>query len=56
MKTTMKKNKRRRGAAAVEVLLAEIADPGRARTVVRTPARLIMRNSTATPPLGAPAG
>ena len=54
--TTLQQVPREQGAAAVEVLLAEIADPGRARTVVRTPARLIMRNSTATPPLGAPAG
>lgn len=54
--TTLQQVPREQGAAAVEVLLAEIADPGRARTVVRTPARLIMRNSTAAPPLGAPAG
>ncbi|MFT4052043.1 MAG: LacI family DNA-binding transcriptional regulator [Microbacterium sp.] len=45
--TTLQQLPRAQGATAVEVLLAEIADPDRPRTALRIPARLIVRNSTA---------
>ena len=48
--TTLQQVPREQGAAAVELLLAEIADPERSLTVVRMPARLVVRNSTAPPP------
>jgi len=44
--TTLKQVPREQGAAAVDLLLAEIADPDRPRTVQRTRARLVVRNST----------
>ena len=40
---------REQGAAAVEVLMGEIADPGTERTTLRIPSRLIVRTSTAAP-------
>lgn len=52
--TTLQQVPRDQGAAAVEVLLAEIADPGRPRTLDLLHARLIVRSSTA-PPEGSPA-
>lgn len=52
--TTLQQVPREQGIAAVEVLLAEIADPGRERTHLRIPSRLIVRNSTAVP--SAPTG
>lgn len=48
--TTLQQVPREQGTAAVELLLAEIAEPNRARTRLRIPSRLIVRNSTA--PLG----
>ncbi len=48
--TTLQQMPRDQGRAAVRVLLAEIAEPGRERTELRVPARLVVRNSTA--PLG----
>ena len=45
--TTLQQVPREQGAAAVDVLLAEIADPERARTELRMPARLVVRSSTA---------
>ncbi|MBF4563053.1 LacI family DNA-binding transcriptional regulator [Microbacterium sp. VKM Ac-2870] len=48
--TTLQQMPRDQGRAAVGVLLAEIAEPGRERTELRVPARLVVRNSTA--PLG----
>ncbi len=48
--TTLQQVPRAQGAAAVEILLAEIADPQHAPTRLRIPSRLIVRNSTAAPP------
>lgn len=45
--TTLQQVPREQGRAAVSVLLAEIAEPGRARTELRIPARLVVRASTA---------
>lgn len=45
--TTLQQIPRAQGRSAVEVLLAEIADPGRERTELRMPARLVVRSSTA---------
>lgn len=47
--TTLQQVPREQGAAAVDVLLAEIADPSSERTALRIPSRLIVRNSTAAP-------
>lgn len=47
--TTLQQVPRDQGAAAVDVLLREIADPLRERTTLRIPSRLIVRNSTAAP-------
>lgn len=47
--TTLQQVPREQGAAAVEVLMGEIADPGTARTTLRIPSRLIVRTSTAAP-------
>jgi len=44
--TTLRQVPREQGAAAVEILLAEIADPGRPTTTTRLRARLVMRSST----------
>lgn len=52
--TTLQQVPRDQGAAAVEVLLAEIADPSRRQTHELLHARLILRSSTA-PPEGSPA-
>ncbi|WP_336631468.1 MULTISPECIES: LacI family DNA-binding transcriptional regulator [unclassified Microbacterium] len=51
--TTLQQIPREQGRSAVEVLLAEIADPERERTELRMPARLIVRSSTA--PVRSPA-
>jgi len=45
--TTLQQVPREQGIAAVDLVLAEIADPDRPRTTLRMPARLIVRNSTA---------
>ncbi len=45
--TTLQQVPREQGRAAVGVLLSEIAEPGRARTELRLPARLVVRSSTA---------
>ena len=45
--TTLQQVPREQGRAAVGVLLAEIAEPGRERTELRIPARLVVRSSTA---------
>lgn len=45
--TTLRQQPREQGTAAVEVLLAEIADPDRPPTRLVTRARLIVRSSTA---------
>ncbi len=45
--TTLQQVPREQGAAAVRILLAEIADPGRPRTAERMRARLVVRSSTA---------
>lgn len=45
--TTLRQVPRQQGRAAVNVLLAEIAEPGRERTELRIPARLVVRSSTA---------
>lgn len=45
--TTLQQVPREQGAAAVELLREEIADPDRPTRLVRLPARLIVRNSTA---------
>jgi DNA-binding LacI/PurR family transcriptional regulator len=50
--TTLAQVPREQGAAAVELLLHQIDDPGLAPSIVRLHARLIMRTSTA-PPTGA---
>ncbi|MEZ5214468.1 MAG: substrate-binding domain-containing protein [Microbacterium sp.] len=47
--TTLQQVPREQGAAAVEVLMGEIADPGTERTTLRIPSRLIVRTSTAAP-------
>lgn len=47
--TTLQQIPRDQGAAAVRVLLSEIADPQQERTRLRIPSRLIVRNSTAAP-------
>lgn len=47
--TTLQQVPREQGAAAVEVLMGEIADPGTERTTLRIPSRLIVRASTAAP-------
>lgn len=47
--TTLQQVPRMQGAAAVEMLLTEIADPQRERTTLRIPTRLIVRNTTAPP-------
>lgn len=53
--TTLQQAPREQGRAAVGVLLAEIADPGRPRTTLRIASKLVVRNSTAAPP-SEPAG
>ncbi len=45
--TTLRQVPREQGRAAVGVLIAEIAEPGRERTELRMPARLVVRSSTA---------
>lgn len=47
--TTLQQVPREQGVAAVDLLMAEIADPGRTPTRMRIPSRLIVRNSTAPP-------
>lgn len=47
--TTLQQVPREQGAAAVEVLMGEIADPSTERTTLRIPSRLIVRTSTAAP-------
>lgn len=47
--TTLRQVPREQGAAAVDILIAEIADPERGRTTLKLPSRLIVRNSTAGP-------
>ncbi len=47
--TTLQQIPRQQGAAAVDLLLAEIADPDRERSTLRIPSRLIVRNTTAVP-------
>lgn len=47
--TTLQQIPREQGAAAVELLLAEIADPARPRTRELMHARMIVRTSTASP-------
>jgi len=54
--TTLQQVPREQGAAAVEVLLSEIADPTRPRTTLRIPSRLIVRNTTAAPASAGAAG
>ena len=44
--TTLQQVPREQGAAAVGVLLAEIAAPDRPRSIIRMPSRLVVRNST----------
>jgi len=50
--TTLQQVPREQGAAAVDMLLARIEDPGQPPESVRLHARFVMRNSTA-PPSGA---
>jgi len=45
--TTLQQLPRQQGAAAVELLLGQIADPSRPTTIVQMQARLIVRSSTA---------
>ncbi len=54
--TTLQQLPREQGIAAVEVLLAEVADPERAPTTLRIPSRLVVRNSTAAPLASASTG
>lgn len=50
--TTLRQVPREQGKAAVDILLAEIADPTRPRTRMRTRTRLIVRSSTGAPGSG----
>lgn len=47
--TTLQQVPREQGKLAVDILLAEIANPDQPRTELRMPARLVVRSSTAPP-------